>query len=180
MAYNRIFPIAAGSYNPGDNPVLTGKCVVDAAAYAADEPHGISTTNYASASTGWHFVIYGGDDISAIGNYDISAKNSPDGFTLTSLAGGAVTIPDGTYTYRLFNPAVPNSNDRPCEGILISGVGSADMEVITTSGQYFSIPTSYWSPTAIYNLGISEIIATGGTTGTLLGTYGMPGTAYIP
>jgi len=185
MSYSRSFPITVGSYKPGDNVVLTGKCVVDSGTYAADIVTNISDTNYNAASAGWVLVIYNGADASAIGSYEINTKTgTPNRFTLTDLFGGAVAIPDGNYDYRIFDPAVPNSYDKPCEAVVFTALpgSSSTFDIQLTSGQYVQLSEDAFVVGAVYSIGILQIIndASGGITGYLLGNWGSPGSAYIP
>ena len=180
MAYTRSFPIAVEDFRPGNNPVYTGKCYVDIA-ISTSGVFGISTSNLAAATlyTEPILVIYAGDTSNAIvGNYAISMVLA-NGFALTDLAGGAVTLVNGTYHYRLFDGAFPNSNDLPCEAILFSTAPTSDVEAILVSGQFVAIDATAFIAGAIYNISVAEIIDDGGGVGVLLGTYGINGTAYI-
>lgn len=184
MPYTRAFKLDVGNFKPGNNPVYTGKCYVDTA-IAGDEVFGISTANLAAAA-GYSepiLVIYMGDagnaNLTIIGNYIISAVN-PTSFTLTDLAGGAVMLVDGTYNYRLFDGAYPNSNDLPCEAFVLASDNT--IEVILTSGQHVVYPAGTFVVGGIYQIAIAEILSVGvlpPATGYLLGTYGINGTAFI-
>lgn len=186
MPYTRSFPITINNFRPGNNPVYTGKCFVDANAYGANKVFGISTSNMAAAGTYTDpmFVIYMGNtsnnDLSSIGNYKIASYNPMLGvFELLDFLSGTPTLLDGTYNYRLFDGAFPNSNDLPCEAIVFSTVPFTDVEVYLTSGQYVEIDPAAFIDSAIYTISVSRIVSDGGGAGVLLGAYGVNGNAFI-
>lgn len=185
MPYTRSFPISINNFRPGDNPVYTGKCFVDVA-IAANEVRGISTANLVAAGTYTDpmFVIYMGNtsnnDLSSIGNYKIVTIDPVLGvFELQTFLVGVPTLLDGTYNYRLFDGAFPNSNDLPCEAIVFSTVPVTNVEVYLTSGQYVEIDPAAFIDGAIYTISVSEIVSDGGGAGVLLGAYGVNGNAFI-
>jgi hypothetical protein len=174
MAYTRTYPLAVTSYNPGNNPVLKGNFTVTVGSADVD----ISTANAAVAQTGWIVSIVGGPDSAILASYTINAIVGTT-VTLDDLFGLPWVNPvtsDGMYSYYLFDPAVPNGNDLLPEAFVLTA--DDDIEVILTSGQYVLYPAGSFIVGAIYQIGISEVIAINGATGYLLGTVNSNGSAY--
>jgi len=174
MAYTRTYPLAVTSYNPGNNPVLKGNFTVTVGSGDVN----VSDANAAVAQAGWIVSIVGGPNSAILASYTINAIVGTT-FTLDDLFGSAWIAPagtDGTYSYYLFDPAVPNGNDSLPEAFVLTV--DDDIEVILTSGQYVLYPAGSFIVGAIYQIGISEVIAINGATGYLLGTVNSNGTAY--
>jgi hypothetical protein len=174
MAYTRTYPLAVTSYNPGNNPVLKGNFTVTAGSSDVD----VSGANAAAAQPGWIVSIVGGPDTAIWASYTINAI-AGNTFTLDDLLGNPWVAPpgsSGTYSYYLFDPAVPNGNDLLPEAFVLTV--DDDIDVILTSGQYVSYPLGTFIVGAIYQIGILEVIAINGAAGYLLGTVNSNGTAY--
>lgn len=176
MAYTRTYPLAVTSYQPGNNPVLKGKCTVTVGSADVD----VSNANAAAASAGWILSIVEGPDSTILASYTINAVVGTNTFTLDDLQGIAPFNPpsSGLFSYYLFNPAVPNDNDLLPEAFVLTV--DDDIEVILTSGQYVLYPIGTFVTGAIYQLAIMEVISLGVTPaeGFLLGAVNSNGTAY--
>ena len=184
--FSRVYPLAVGSYKPGDNPAIKGRCKVTAASADIE----IGDPAFSAAASGWIVTIYStqGTDTSVIGSYSINSVNAgpPQTFTLDEVDGSPWVAPAGSsgyYEYILFEPTHPSSNDYVPDAIMFNtlpGVGAgSELEVILKSGQYASLPGDIFVVGAIYTIAIAEIIADGGATGFLLGRDGANGLSYI-
>lgn len=186
MAFTRTYPIAVRQYY--NNPLIKWtSCTVT---NGSDIVTNVIDEIQLVAQVGWYCVLQVTNldplaEPANTGTFIIADPTSSGQLQLTYMDGTAyapVVAAPGTATYSIyvFSDLVPSNLDGPCEAILFDTVVAAqDFEGITTGGQYFSIPTEAFVAGAIYNIGVREILNTGGCSGVLLGGPGVMGSGII-
>ena len=80
---------------------------------------------------------------------------------------GATATSSGTYTFRIFNGDVPNTNDSPVLSVhILADPGAVDL--VTLTDNKVSLPSGSLAAKGVYEYAIKSI-TTLGTTGSLLG-----------
>ena len=179
MAFSRTYPIASNrSYSPGSNPLLAQKATITTGSTAisnirTDYITAIGTTPW--TATDWFVTIKSSPDSSDVGSYQV-AGTGVNSISIINMDGSGWTASaTGDCNIIIFNKNTPSGWDRAPEAILVTTAGTGPFTGISTDGQYFEIAANSFVASAIYSIGVKQIISTGGLTGYLLGTAGMNG-----